>query len=280
MAQHSTYWSNSKIAKWISGSKKPEFATAREWRLWKQEAKKLHPVRYWIAETGLGKLQDFVYLPYNTFQSFRYYINNRWVVKSHALTAHPNDIKPGNWQDVGYRFLPCLFNELVNFVEVEQAWHNVIWDKEKRDMYCVPWWRTNFFRWRTWRCPEAGLDYLDWASKLTNEEWCDKNDPEYGQPTPQALAAMEIKELYTWWKEVYPNRPDPYDVSGWSEICNKKRNGSDDIMSLFDYEDETPEERTERSATHVRLSDIEAQYEQEEEYMLIRLIKVRKSLWT
>ena len=279
MAQHSTYWSNSKIAKWLSGSEKPEFATARQWREWKKEAKAKHPVRYWLAEEGLGKLQDIVYWPYNTFHSFRYYINNRWVVKSHALTAHPKDIKPGNWQDVGYRFLPCLFNELVDFVEVETAWMHVVWDNDARKKYCVPWWRTSFFRWRTWRCPEAGLDYLDWASKLTNEEWCDKTDPEYGQPTNQALAAMEIKELYTWWKEVYPNRPDPYDVSGWSEICNRNREDGD-VLSIFDYDDETPEERAARSATHVRLSEIEAQYEQEEEDMLVRLVKVRKSLWT
>jgi hypothetical protein len=279
MAQYANYWSCSKFAKWLSGTPKPEYGTAGEWRKWHKTAKTTHPIRYWLAEVGLHKLQDFVYWPYNMFHSFRYYINNRWVVKSNALTAHPNDIKPGNWQDVGYRFLPCLFNELVNFVEVEQAWHNVMWDKEKRDQYCVPWWRTNFLRWRTWRCPEAGVDYLDWASKLTNEEWCDKNDPEYGQPTPQALAAMEIKELYTWWKEVYPNRPDPYEVSGWSELCDKHREDGD-ILSIFDTENETPASKLERNVSHKKLQDIEAQYEQEEDEMLIRLIKIRRSLWT
>lgn len=279
MAQYNNYWSNTKFAKWLSGTPKPEAGTSREWREWRETAKKSHPFRYWLAEEGLGYLQDFVYWPYNTFHSFRYYINNRWVTKSHALTAHPNDIKPGKWQDVGYRFLPCLFNELVDFVEVETAWMHVVWDEDARKKYCTPWWRTNFFKWRTWRCPEAGIAHLDWAASLTNEEWCDKNDPEYGKPTPQALAAMEIKELYTWWKDVYPNRPDPYDISGWSELCDKNRK-TGDVLSILDYENETPDERLERNAVHKKLQDIETEYEQEEEDMLIRLIKVRRSLWT
>lgn len=279
MAQYNNYWSNTKFAKWLSGTPKPAAGTAREWREWRETAKKSHPFRYWLSEEGLSYLQDFVYWPYNTFHSFRYYINNRWVTKSHALTAHPNDIKPGKWQDVGYRFLPCLFNELVDFVEVETAWMHVVWDEDARKKYCTPWWRTSFFRWRTWRCPEAGIAHLDWAASLTNEEWCDKTDPEYGKPTPQALAAMEIKELYTWWKDVYPNRPDPYDISGWSELCDKNRK-TGDVLSILDYENETPDERLERNAVHKKLQDIETQYEQEEEDMLVRLIKIRRSLWT
>lgn len=282
MAQYTNYWTCSAFAKWLSGTPKPESGTAREWREWRKEAQSKHPIRYWLAEEGLGHLQDFVYWPYNTFHSIRYYINNRWVVKSHALTAHPRDIKPGKWQDVGYRFLPCLFNELVDFVEVETAWKNVMWDEEERKKYCVPWWRTSFFRWRTWRCAESGLANLNWAASLVNDEsWGYKpTDPEYGTLTHQALVAKEILELYTWWTEVYPKRPDPYDISGWSTLCAKKRTDGSDIMDLFDTESETPAERTERSDAHTRLADIENQYEQEEDEMLIRLVKIRKSLWT
>jgi hypothetical protein len=116
---------------------------------------------------------------------------------------------------------------------------------------------------------------------VNDESWGYKpTDPEYGKLTHQALIAVEIKELYTWWKEVYPNRPDPYDISGWSAVCAKKRTDGSDIMDLFDTESETPDERAVRSNSHNRLAEIEAQYEQEEDDMLIRLIKVRKSLWT
>lgn len=282
MAFHNRYWTCSKFANWLRGTEKPGAADAKGWREWKKEAKVKHPFRYWLAEEGLDHIQDFVYWPYNKFHSFRYYINNRWVTKSHALTAHPNDIKPGKWQDVGYRFLPCMFNELVDFVEIEQAWHHVVWDEESRKKYCVPWWRTNFFKWRTWRCPEAGLAYLDWASTLTNNEWLDKDDPEYGNPTHQALAAMEIKALYTWWKEVYPNRPDPYDVSGWTDLCDNRRSklAEDDTLSLLDHSNDTPQEKSVTKQTLNSLRNIEDQYKQEDEDMMIRLIKIRESLWT
>lgn len=276
---HNRYWSCSRFANWLRGTDKPDAADSRGWLEWTKNAKSKHPIRYWLAEDILGICQDFIFWPYNTFNSIRYYINNRWVTKSHALTAHPNDIKPGQWQDVGYRFLPCLFNELVDFVEIEQAWSNVLWNKEARKKYMTPWWRTGFFKWRTWRCPEAGLEYLDWASTLTNNEFFDKEHPEYGKPTHQALAAIEIKELYTWWKEVYPNRPDPYDVSGWYEICNKKREANG-VMMFFDNIDETPEDEATKKQSLADLRDIEEKYDQEDEEMMIRLIKVRKSLWT
>ena len=146
MAQHANYWTCSKFADWLRGTAKPSAETSKGWYNWTKEAKEKHPFRYWLADDVLGGLQDFVYWPYNKFHSIRYYINNRWVTKSHALTAHPRDIKPGKWQDVGYRFLPCLFNELVDFVEIEQAWHHVMWDEEARKKYKTPWWRTSFFR--------------------------------------------------------------------------------------------------------------------------------------
>jgi hypothetical protein len=77
-----------------------------------------HNFRYWLAEEGLDYLQKFVmFIPDNLY-AIKYYINNRWVTRSHSLTAHPRDIKPGTWHDVGNRFLPCLFNELQDFVEV------------------------------------------------------------------------------------------------------------------------------------------------------------------
>ena len=111
----STYWSNTRFAEWIRGTEKPAAETSDGWAAWNKMAAAAHPVRYWIAEEALDKLQDLVYWPYDQWHNIRYYINNRWVTRSHALTAHPRDIKPGNWCDVGNRFLPCLFNELVDF---------------------------------------------------------------------------------------------------------------------------------------------------------------------
>lgn len=272
------YWSCSPLADWLRGTAKLKAGTGREWRLWKEAARESHPIRYWIAEEGLDYLQNiWMWIP-ERINDVRYYINNRWITRSHALTAHPRDICPGDWSDVGNRFLPCLFNELVNFVEVEQAWHHVMWDEAARERFAVPWHR-RWFRFRTWRSPEAGLAYLDWASglKLDSAWGVEPGHPDYGQPTHQALAAREIKELYMWWKEIYPNRPDVYDASGWSAYCERRRALGYDFLDL---EEKTESEADECKTALDRTQEIEAAYEAEDESMMIRLIRIRDSLWT
>lgn len=275
----SHYWTCSKFADWIRGTTKLKCGTSEEWNEWETRAKSAYPFRWWIAEEGLDYLQKIVYYIPDRLNDLRYYINNRWVSRSHSLTAHPQDIKPGNWCDVGNRFLPCLFNELVDFVEIEQAWHHCMWSDEAKTKFDVPWYRKGWLRWRTWRCPEAGLEYLRWAMTLTNEEFLDEDKKHEAVPTYQAKAAKEIIELYTWWTVTYRNRPDPYDASGWSAYCEASRAANGGSLSWSSSKD-TPEMRKMSNKAHKLLQKIEKQYADEEEAMMIRLIKIRESLWT
>jgi hypothetical protein len=282
MAQHSNYWSCSPFADWLRGTKKLSAGTSEQWDEWTTAAQMKHNFRYWLAEEALGHIQDFVTWPVRKLYDIKYYVNNRWVSRTHSLTAHPRDIKPGQWQDVGNRFLPCLFNELVDFVEIESAWSHIAWgNKEDRAKYDPPFWASGWFRWRVWRCPQAGLDHLDWAMTLTmGEDWgVDKDSPNFGKPTGQALRAKEIKELYLWWTVTYRNRPDPYEASGWSAHCEAMRvkyPGS--MFSSLNSKD--PEDRKASDKAHKLLNKIEKAYEKEDEAMMIRLIKARDSLWT
>jgi hypothetical protein len=112
---------------------------------------------------------------------------------------------------------------------------------------------------------------------LTNTDWCEPDHPEYGKPTGQAIRAKEIKELYTWWTVTRPARPDAYEVSGWTDYCEKARelNGG----KLFGSKS-TPELKKLSDKSHKLLQKIEDAYEKEDEAMMIRLIKARDSLWT
>lgn len=280
MAQHSNYWTCSKFADWLRGTAKPHSATSEGWNEWTEKAKAKHPIRFWIADDGLDYLQDFVTWPVRTLHSIKYYINNRWVTRTHALTAHPRDIKPGDWQDVGNRFLPCLFNELQDFVEIELAWWHIAWaDPKEKAKYSAPFWASGWFHWRTWRCPQAGLDNLEWQRKLVyDDEWIKKDDPLYGKPTTQAVKAQEILDLYTWWTETYRNRPDPHDASGWSAYCEASRLANNGKLNFGP--DKSPELKKMSDKAHKLLQKIEADYEAEDEAMMIRLIKVRHGLWT
>lgn len=284
MGQRTHYWGCSRFADWIRGTPKNGAKTAEGWRDWRIDSQSKHPIRYWIAEEGLDKLQNFLWWPIDKLYDVKYYVNNRWITRSHCLTAHPRDIKPGNWCDVGNRFLPCLFNELVEYVEVELAWWHLAWeDKEERKKYNAPWWRFGWWNIRTWRSKQAGLDNLDWQSKIVaNEEYgLNPGDKGYGEPTYQAIRAQEILALYKWWTEVYPNRPDIYDASGWTEYCDLKRKIYGDKNLDWFCEDKTPEDLKEFGNQALTKSrEIEEAYEKEDEEMMIRLIKIRGSLWT
>lgn len=129
-----------------------------------------------------------------------------------------------------------------------------------------------------WRCPEAGLAYLEWASALKYDE---SNDPKYGQSTPQALAAQETKALYTWWKEERPKRPEPMEISGWSDYCeekSKEATARGDEMWIGCNQDASDRERSSKILEICH--KIEEEQDEEDTAMLIRLIKIRHHLWT
>ena len=269
------YWSCSKFADWLRGTPKISMGTGKEWADWEKQAREAHPIRYWIADTALDKLQDiWMWIP-DRLHGIKYYINNRWVSKTHVMASHT--LKPGKWHEFDQRMIHCLFEQLIDFVEIEQAWHHIAWDKEAREKYKAPWWSWGWFRWRVWRCPEAGIDYLKWASTLKyDDDWADKDSPNYGKPTPQAVSALETLQLYNWWKNIRCRRPDPMDASGWSDICERRRQKYNDIL----WEDETEEEKAATRAALDKIHEIEQQYDKEDEEMLIRLVKIRQSLWT
>jgi hypothetical protein len=124
------------------------------------------------------------------------------------------------------------------------------------------------------------MEYLKWASSLTIGEdmGAEPGSKGFGEPTYQAKAAKEIIELYTWWTVTYRNRPDPYDASGWTAYCEASRLANGGRLSFSG--DKTPELKKASDIAMKKLRKMEADYEKEEEQMMIRLIKIRQSLWT
>jgi hypothetical protein len=248
-----------------------------EWDNWKERVKKENPLGYFFTETFPVWLEKPAEWFLDPIYNAKYYINNRWVTRTHAITANPGDIKPGTWRDLGDRILPCLFNELVDFVEIELAWSQVAWDLESRKKYQTPWWATGWWRWRTWRSAQAGIDHLNWASTLVFDESMGVNpgDQGYGEPTEQAKNAIWILSAYNWWKFQRPTRPDPMDASGWSEYCdsNWKNQG---VRGLFADSERTDETRKMLDKT----AELEKLYADEDTKWLKELIDHRHSLWT
>ena len=275
------YWTCTKFADWIRGTTKLKVGTAEQWDEWEQRAKKDYPIRWWLAEEGLDYIQKFIMFIPDKIYAIKYYLNNRFITRTHALTAHPRDIKPGTWSDVGYRFLPCLFNELQDFVEVELAWWHLAWNAEERDKYKAPWYNFGWFRVRGWRCPQAGLDNLEWQRNLRwQADEVGDDSPNVGQLTPQAVKAQEILDLYNWWTQTYRNRPEPMEASGWSAYCDACRDETGSKIWLSLAQTKNKDLKKQGDKAHKLLQKIEAAYEKEDEEMMIRLIKVRHGLWT
>jgi hypothetical protein len=274
------YWSCTKFADWVRGTPKPLAGTTEEWNGWRKKAAK-KKTRYWFAEEGLDYLQKFIYFPLTCIRNVCCYVDNRWCTRAHALTSN---LKRGQWHEYDQRLLHSVFDELVNSVEIEQACLQIACIEDGRKKYKVSWLRS-IFPFFSYRRPEAGLVYLEWAASLKhNETWADPNDPDFGKPTSQALAARELIQLYKWWKEERPKRADPMDASGWSNYCDQKRKESenreeDEFSSLF-RSDQSEAEQEQKKRILDLCGKLEQEQEEEDTRMLVRLVRVRRSVWT
>jgi hypothetical protein len=232
------YWTCSKFGYWLTGVNKPPALSHDQWREWHKENQKRHPIRYWIAHDGLTMLQNIVNFPRDVIHTINVYIRNRFIDKIQYLHT---GLIPGEYYDLDTRILHGLFNELIDFVEVEQA-HLMSCYKERN------------YKFVKGRCQQAGLDYLDWAINLKMDEsyGVPVDDKDYGKPTQQAKSARIMLELYNWWKN-RDNRPDPH--------------------SLFSRENDG-------KYYFRKIDEVECRYDKEDTKMLIKLIKIRGSLWT
>jgi hypothetical protein len=244
------YWSCSKFADVIRGEKKPYALEWGKWDEWDKEQKRIRPWRFWLSDTVLPKIQNIVYFPYDVYSTVKTYVRNRYIDKIHYLKT---GLKPGQYYDLDTRILHGLFNELVDFVEIELS-HLSLWDRNKR------------YKFKNGRCIEAAYDYFDWVTNLKYDKdyGLSEDDENYGKLTDQAKNYRKIKKLYEWWKNIRPNRENPYSDPSLGDIdtiCDNKKYSKKNKVYLKAYE-------------------IEQQQEIEDTKMLIELIKVRNHLWT
>jgi hypothetical protein len=152
--------------------------------------------------------------------------------------------------DAGDRIFYASFNLLKNFVEIEKA-HMNAWCGEKE-----------------LKGRKAGVAYLTWETELGE-------DGGFGQ----AEKAKEVLELYTWWVDVRPNREDAYDDTRWNTYHKLRKDIYGDDGMLADHKD-TPELTKLRKELFDKSNKIETNSIKEDDEMFMRLVKIRKGLWT
>lgn len=240
------HWNCGGLAHWLQRTlgmvPKPSSATGQGWNEWRDANRKSHPITYWITEELFNGLQDVVYFPHDVYINFYNKFRNAFVTKTHII---PTNLKIGGWYDCDTRIVKGLFALLIEFVEQEKA-NMQRWSHSGEEP------KTN---------REDGMTYLDWEISLGEES------------KSQAASAEEIKEIYLWVKDVRPNRPDPDDVTGWSDHCANRGD------NLF-LEEKTEEDKNKVKKILADLHALEQKYKDEDTEMLIRIIKIRESMWT
>ncbi len=230
------------------------------WNAWEEGFKKKAPVRYFIKYYIVLKIGGF----FASLSHIGWAIRYRTVRKYHLVNTKLN---PG-YHEIDTRMLHANFELLVDYVEIECA--NMAQTVDRHELIAERGWKHShlprMMKIKEFRSRELGMRHLKWEATLASAEL-----NEFERSPSQAARAVQIMILYTWWKDVYPNReelPSPDKNSVGLEFLSKKWKKKNPEMSA----------RIDQWARDVHTQ--ESDWDKEEEEMLIALMKIRKGLWT
>lgn len=177
------------------------------------------------------------------------WMHRAWWWVRHRTTNRYHVIKTGlepGWYDTDAVLESVAWSLLVKYVEVE----------------CASMWNMSERRYNKPELPvrEAGLAWLKYQYTPSPGE--DGNPGWPGNPDNK-----EIETIYRWYTEDRVRRPDPYD----NYVSN--RNTISMQLGLRELDDN-------KEPSWWDPIKIEETYDDEDTDMLIRLIKIRRSLWT
>jgi hypothetical protein len=243
------------------------------WDDWEEITKEQTKLGYFLTET----LPDFINMVVDVIKKPKHVIRS-WLVNGFIERSNVLQTKLpfGQYYEIDYRMLHANFETLVTFVESELAWGEFSWNNES-----VKYKNYTKNPFKQWRCPEAGLDKLKWEMELkyTSDYFPRVADNDLlGKPTPQAESAREKWILYHWWKNSYSEMSDPHERwHKFNDEMRKKYNES--FISLCDSH-RTKEEKEYGAELFKKAQIEEIRVESEIDEMLIRLMKIRRTMWT
>jgi hypothetical protein len=239
----------------------PGSMTSKGWRLFDKEFKERAPIRHWFK----NEFRKAVIYPVKwKYEAVNQWIRYRTYDKYHVIDT---GLEP-RYYEIETLMLHGNFNMLKNFVEVEQAIQTYWWSDDcKNASWCekhMPFYR----RFYPFRRPDLGIKHLEWASTLD-----DPSLPPQDRSESQAIFARETLALYKWWVEVRPARAK-------EEYTEYSDQGLGSLGCFDDDFDREAEDFKAHTESMNKRSKQEEDWQQEDEDMLIRLIKVRRGLWT
>jgi len=171
------------------------------------------------------------------------FIRKHNIVRMNALNRF-------RWYDSDTRIFEANFQILVDYVEKELAWMQSV--SENKTGLRWYWYRKRHAR-------ELALKHLDWEISL--------EDPPY-----QSEAAAKVKGLYLWYKDIRPNRPEPF--INLPDRDWRTEPAEDGLYKLIRPEDSEYDEALEREAK------LEQDQYEEDTQKVIELVRIRQMMWT
>lgn len=287
----SRHYCSSKPVEWLRTKvfkiDKPKALPWGGWEIWDEELKSSRPIAFFLTEVLPVWVEVIPNYTVKYLTDFRQYVRARNNY-SHGLTSN---LEKGQYHDMSSRMMHSLFDSFVNYIEVDEAYSYIsCGNDEVMKKYNIPFTeRHSFLNWgKCYPVPQAGIDKLKWEMNLDAG-----NSQGSIWDSRQSDIAVEKMTLYTWWTVIRPARGDSWVVSGFRQFWDAmdEKYGED-----FPSASKTRRRRTgwlnrgnniltvaERK-TYNKLSDakskLEQQWEDEDDAMLLRLVKIRRNLWT
>ena len=218
--------------------------SSEDWGAWKKEMKEKYPIRYFLNQDFEA---TFIWPWSMRLQRVQEWVKYRTTRRYHIVST---GMKPG-YSDVTEKMLHVNFNMLKDFVEIEKA-HMWDWSGEQPKM------------------EQPGVSHLIWEIGL---------DADNSINNQQSANALEQYELYNWWTNIRPFRVDPFETPEHKAYW-KLRNDIYGSDCFFCEDKDTPELKKAQKAAYELSDTLDKQYSKEDEDNLIRLMKIRQSLWT
>lgn len=157
---------------------KPDAATRKEWRLWKEQAKKDHPVRYFLQEEVPHLWRVYIVM---SLKAKYWWVMHRIHPKHRYHVIKPRTLEP-NYHDPRELILHAAMDILADFVEFETTRGHVDWDGSS-DVHAAAWKEMNeIYTWWTKERP-------------VREEIFDKANP-YPEDSLNAPFMWKVDEDY------------------------------------------------------------------------------------
>jgi hypothetical protein len=237
----------------------PGALTTEAWHLFNEEFKEKAPIRYYFDKTFpkyfrpiKGKISDLMWgIRYRTYDKY------------HVIRT---GLKPG-YYEIDTRMLHCNFSLLVSYVELQLAGMCYLFSDEYEKE-----------RWK-WNIPFYShfvkVDPIWGVTSLYRRIEGGKSASAAPSDIAEAEFGKEVLELYTWWTKTRPARHLQKEP-----LPDYSNQGLGSMAIFHPAFDETAADYVAFTAAYKKNEALKEAWEIEDDEMLIRLVKIRKRLWT